>query len=369
MHICSFTSSHRIGLTNLLMEQSIAFSRFEKHRFSFVSGEKEQYPGLFDTLRQNNIRCCIIHGLDEHRHFFRLVSEFRHLMETDPPDYVTVNTNWQLAIAACAKVLSGANCRKIYVVHGYRANHRFRSFIARYIIMTALFFLADHVVTPSTFVKKKFWLLGRKNKVIFLGGNESLFADHPPPLFSGTKRLIFPGEFRIGKNQEMLIRVLKRYIETSHDQNIELYLPGRGERLEQCKSLCRSLGLGNKVIFPGFIDQQEMLELYLKCQYALIPSSAETFGLCITEPFILGRVVITRHVGVADDIIRHGETGFFFNEGEDLLALLRKILPDRTWCERVAANARSSSDLMRWDNICQRHFDLIFEPPTKGQFD
>lgn len=365
MHIITFTSSHRIGLTSLLTEQAIAFNRNERHRFCFVSGEREQYPGLFANLRRNNIGYRVIKGVDEHRHFFRLVIECKRLMETDPPDYVTVNTNWQLAIAAAAKVLSGATCRIVYVVHGYRHNHRFRSFIARHVIIAALFFFADQVVTPCTFVRRKFRLLGRKNRVIFLGGSESLFVDHPPPLFSDTKRLIFPGEFREGKNQDMLIRVLKRFLETTGDNDIELYLPGRGERLEQCKSLCRRLGIGDKVFFPGFIDQKEMLGLYLKCQYALIPSNVETFGLCITEPFILGRVIITRHVGVADDIIQHNETGFFFNGEEDLLALLLRILPDRALCARVAANARGNRDQLRWDNICRRYSDFIFDQPAK----
>jgi glycosyltransferase involved in cell wall biosynthesis len=261
--------------------------------------------------------------------------------------------------------MSGGIFKIVYVVHGYRHNHRFRSFIARHIIMAALFFFADHVVTPCTFVRKKFRLLGRKNCVIFLGGSEALFADHLPPLFSDTKRLIFPGEFRKGKNQEMLIRILKRYVEITNDCDIELYLPGRGERLERCKSLCRKLGIVDKVFFPGFIDQKKMLDLYLKCQYALIPSGVETFGLCITEPFILGRVIITRHVGVADDIIFDGETGFFFNGEEDLLALLLKILPDHALCARIAANARSGRYQLRWENICRRYFDLIFEAPAK----
>jgi glycosyltransferase involved in cell wall biosynthesis len=365
MHIFSFTSSHRIGLTSLLTEQALSFSRNEKHRFSFVSSEREQYPGLFDTLRRNNIRYFVINGMDEHRHFLRLVNDFKRLLETDPPDYVTVNTNWQLAIAVAAKVLSEGTFKIVYVVHGYRHNYRFRSFIARYVIMAALFFFADHVVTPSSFVRKKFGLLGRKNRVIFLGGSESLFVDHPPPLFSGTKRLIFPGEFRKGKNQDMLIRVLKRYVEKTGDNDIELYLPGRGERLEWCKSLCRRLGIDDKVFFPEFIDQKEMLDLYLKCQYALIPSSVETFGLCITEPFILGRVIITRHVGVADDIILDGESGFFFNGEEELLTLLLKILPDQALCSRVAANARGGRDQFRWENIGRRYIDLIFEALAK----
>ena len=232
-------------------------------------------------------------------------------------------------------------------------------------IGTALFFFADDVITPSSFLKNKFSILGNKNRVIFIGEDEALFENHPVPDFSGTKCLIFPGEFRIGKNQDILIRAVKRYIDKSGDSNIELYLPGKGERLELCKALCRELGVQDKIFFPGFINQSEMLKLYLSCQYALIPSNIETFGHCIVEPFILGRVVITRHVGVADDIIRHGENGFFFENEDELVKVLLHILQDKALCTKVSTNARKERDQFRWKNICQQHVDLIYNAEPK----
>lgn len=361
MNLIFFTSSHKIGLTGQLTEQAISFSNFPKANFTFLSGEKEQFQGLFNRLDQANIPYVTIAGLDDHADFGGLVSEFKALVETTDPVYVTVHTNWQLAIVAMAKLLSPKKYKILYIMHGYRHNYRFRSILARFIIGTGLFLFADHVITPCSFLKNKFNFLGRKNKVIFIGEDNALFDNHPLPEFHGTKRLIFPGEFRTGKNQDMLIRAVKRYIESSGDTDIELYLPGKGERLEACKDLCRELGLQDKVHFPGFINRTEMLNLYLTCQYALVSSNVETFGHCIVEPFILGRVVITRHVGVADDIIRHGETGFFFNAENDLVEVLLRILPDQPLCARVAANARKERDQFRWGVVCQQHFDLVYD--------
>ena len=106
-----------------------------------------------------------------------------------------------------------------------------------------------------------------------------------------------------------------------------------------------------------------MIDLYRRCQFAFAPTNVETFGHCIAEPFILGRVVITRHIGVADDIIRHGETGFFFDEESDLLELLLKVLPERDLCARVAANARQARNPFRWELVCQQYFNLIYDAP------
>lgn len=360
MNIIFFTSSHKIGLTAQLTEEAIAFSKISGSRFTFISGEKEQFPGLFNRLDQARIPFDTIAGMDDHADFGRLVSEFSSLVETTVPTWVTVHTNWQLAIVATARILSRRKFKLLYCINGYRHNYRFRSIVARALIGTGLALFANAVITPCSFLKNKFSFLGTKNKVIFIGEDEALFDNHPLPDFTKTKRMVFPGEFRTGKNQDMLMRALKRYIEATGDTDIELFLPGKGELLEECKALCRELGLEDKVHFPGFINRTEMLNLYLKCQYALVSSNVETFGHCIVEPFILGRVVISRHVGVADDIIRVGETGFFFNDEDDLVELLQRILPDQTLCARVAANALKERDQFRWATICRQHFDLVF---------
>jgi glycosyltransferase involved in cell wall biosynthesis len=359
--IIFFTSSHKIGLTGQLTEQALSFGRVDRNDFFFLSGEREQYPGLFERLDSQHIKYKKIEGLDIHASFFKLVKEFGEYAANLAPDIVTVHTNWQLAVVVAAKYLFRKQYKIVYIVHGYRHNYRFRSVAARALIGTALWLFADRVITPSSFLKRQFRFLGDKNEIIFIGEDEELFKAYPLPVFSGTKRLIFAAEFRAGKNQESLIKVLKQYIEISGDTDVELYLPGKGEKLEECRHLAKRLNIDKHVVFPGFLNRSEMLNLYLKCQFAVVPTNVETFGHCIVEPFILGRVVISRHVGVADDIIAHGKTGFLFDGPGDLLELLLAILPDKELCKAVSANAYERRHLFKWDRICNQHSDLVFD--------
>lgn len=362
--IICFVSSHKIGLGGQLTEQAICLNKIGKAEFLFISGENEQFPGLFDIFRQNTMPHLTINGLDEHKNFLHLVKDFRKIATSFCPDFVEVHTNWQLAIAVVTRLFFKANYSIVYVIHGYRHNYYLRSIIARFIIGSALLLFADHVIAPSSFLKKKFGFLKEKVKVIFIGEDESFFNDYPLPVFEGKLRFIFAGMFRPGKNQEFLIRVIKKYIEVSGNKDVELYLPGDGPLLEKCRSLSNELGLEEKVVFPGFIKRDAILPLYLKCQFAFVPTNVETFGHCITEPFVLGRVVFSKHTGVADDIITHGETGFFFNQEDDLLATMLKVAPDHDLCIRVAANARKLNDQFRWELICRKRFELIFDKPS-----
>lgn len=354
-----FTSSHKLGLTNQLAEQAIVLGERCGKNFLFISGEKEQFPGLFEKLRNRQVNHVAITGLDEHKDLFRLVKEFDKYVMRFEPDLIHCHTNWQLAIAVATKVFFKRDFPIIYTVHGYRHNYKYRSGLTRYLIGLGLLAFADIVIVPSTFLKNKFSFLDRKAHVLFLGLDREFFDSWEAASFNGTKRVIFPGEFRHGKNQDLLIRAMRRYIDKTGDTNIELYLPGYGKTLGKCRADAHKLGLGEKVFFPGLINRDQIMDLYSKCQFAVIPSNVETFGLCIAEPFAFGRVVISRHVGVADDIIINGENGFLYHTEDELLELMIKVFPDEERCSRVARKAFEGRDVFRWSNLTEKYLALI----------
>lgn len=354
-----FTSSHRIGLTGLLTEQACILNKQAGENFLFVSGEREQFAGLFNKLRDNNVNHKKIIGLDDHKDLFRIIEDFDQLVDQFKPAIVHIQTNWQLVISVITKLLYGRKYSIFYTLHGYRHNYRWRSLAARYIIGLGLLLFSDKIITSSSFLKKKFSFLKGRNEIIFLGLDDNFLGEYDPPAFNGMKRMIFPGEFREGKNQDVLIRALKKYMDKTGESNVELYLPGEGKKLRGYKGLVSKLGLEEKVFFPGFLNKNQIIDLYRKCQFAIVPSNVETFGLCITEPFVLGRVVISRHVGVADDIIIHGENGFLYDTEEELVELLINILSDKEKCTMVARKAFNGRDIFRWSNLTERYLELI----------
>jgi glycosyltransferase involved in cell wall biosynthesis len=327
--------------------------------FLFISGQREQFPGLFDRLRDHHVRHEKIEGLDDHKDLFRIIREFNLLVDQFKPDIVHTQTNWQFVITVMTKVLHRKHFSIFYTVHGYRHNYRWRSIVARHIIGLGLYLFADKIITSSSFVKNKFYFIGERNEVIFLGVDDNFLGDFGLPAFNGIKRIVFPGEFRKGKNQDMLIRALRKYIDKTGDSNVELYLPGEGRKLKEYRGLVTKLSLEKKVSFPGFLTRDQMIELYVRCQFAIIPSNVETFGLCIAEPFAMGRVVISRHVGVADDVITHGENGFLYDTEEELLKLLIEILPDKAKCSSVAQKALARRDTFRWGELTEKYLALV----------
>lgn len=311
------------------------------------------------ALDAHSVRYRTIEGLDEHRRFPFLVNQLCEVIKTFDPDVVHVRTNWQLLLTFAAKMKGRNNFSIVYTIHGYRHNERMKALPARYLIGFSLKLFADAVIAPSTFLQKKFWFIREKIRVLPIGVYDEFFNSSGVPDFDGVKRVVFPGEFRRGKNQEILIEALHAYITRTGDRDVNLFLPGKGPRLKKCIDTAKRLGLADIVFFPSFVNTEMMHDLYSACQFAVIPSNVETFGHCITEPMVMGRVVISRRVGVAEDIIRHGENGFLFDHADELVDILTEVLSNPDLCRRVSKKAIEVRDKLKWQTICRDYIKIV----------
>jgi glycosyltransferase involved in cell wall biosynthesis len=225
-----------------------------------------------------------------------------------------------------------------------------------------LFLFSDKINSPTSYTAKKFGVL--KNKMITIPlGEDPLFFNKSKPIQLNSKLgIIFPGQFRTGKNQDLLIYATHDYMEQTGDKNIVLYLPGSGDLLPIAEKLAKNLGISDSVVFPGQLSREEVLDLYNKCQIAVVPTNSETFGHCIAEPLVLQRILITRRVGVAIDVVKHGENGFFFESREDLVNLLKEIRKmNFEVLTEISKKAKETGEIFRWESIAMRHYHEIFK--------
>jgi glycosyltransferase involved in cell wall biosynthesis len=357
MIVYFFLSDYKIGLTHLLLEQGIQLKQLNRIDFCFISGEAEQTSGLKEKALANGLLIDYINGLDIHKDFMNLTKEFRRLVIIKPPEFVHVQNNWQLALVAFVKLIYFKKYKIIYTIHSYRHNFPIRSYIIRIILSLALLLLTWKVVVASSFMKRKFILVKYKISTIFFGVDDSFFKiDTPPQTYKGNN-IVFAGQFRKGKNQELLIRSVKR-INDLAVTNYKLYLAGDGPNLESCKKLAYDLGLDNQIIFTGNLDRNGVLSLYKKCQIAIVATNVETFGHCIAEPYALGLCTISRRTGIAEDIITHGINGFLFEKDEELLSLLSTIVGNESLISRIGQTAFDKRNSLRWSSNIQKYMNL-----------
>lgn len=356
-------SSHIMGLTNQETHLALAYQALDAVHISVVCGEKEQVPGCFYALETAGIPIVIINGFDEHNQIWRLVTDFRAWMDRLMPDIVSVNTNWQIVIAALARLSGRQRYKIIYTIHGFRHNHPVKSILARFLIGALLFLFADAINAPSGYVRDKFSFLRYKTKSAPLGEDNVFFLNSAPPDFTMPLSFCFAGQFREGKNQSMLIEAFAEYLVRTNDRQAKLVLPGEGGLLSRCISLASTLGVSNHVLFPGQINRSEMVRIYKDCQVAIVPTNSETFGHCIAEPMVMRRIVLSRPVGIAPDVIIHGVNGFIFSTKSqlvDLMTAIRAMSVEKLM--QIADHAGETGQQFNWATVAKKNVENLMRP-------
>lgn len=355
-----FASDYKIGLSSLLTDQLISIYKNGINVFA-ISGEQEQEQGLKYKLKKLNIPIYFINGLDKHSHIKFLTNSICEIILKNNITTIHVQNNWQLAIISYVrlKLILKKRLKVIYTIHGFRNNSKIKSRIAQIIITIALLLFANKIICTSSFLKNKFKFLSFKISLLPLGISDGFFPETKPEIPSHGLQMIFPAQFRKGKNQDTIINAFAVYLKQSCDASSHLTLPGNGPFLNDMIELSYQLGISNRITFPGLCSKNEIYNLYLKSNIGIISSSSETFGQCIVEPFVLGRCVITSPVGIATDIIKNGENGFFFNNVDELIKIFLFLNNNKSLLSQISINNFSLRNQFCWSNISEQYANII----------
>lgn len=357
-----FGSDYKVGLTQALTEQIVELQKEEQIELYAVSSQNEMEEGLHRKVENAGVNMSIIKDLDVHRNIKSLALQVSSLIAINGITHVNVHNNWQLMIMAYAKYLSRKvkNVKIIYTIHGYRHNSFLKSLFAIPLIGMALLLFADRVISMSKYVSKRFWFVSYKMDTVFYIMNKPEFNKAHNVIENKPMKMVFPAQFRHGKNQDILIDAVEKYIKKTNDTTIRLYLPGTGDLLDGYKEMVKAKGLSENVIFPGKLTHKEVITLYEESNIALVSSNVETYGRCIAEPFALGRCLITKPTGIALDIIRDGENGFIYRNVEELTDILLRLREQPEVISQIANQAFEDKKVFSRDNVIRSYFDVLY---------
>ena len=122
--------------------------------------------------------------------------------------------------------------------------------------------------------------------------------------------LMFSGRFAPEKNPLFAIEVAAGVAKLLN-RKITLLMLGSGPFLEQAKHYATGIADIVEVIFPGFVQQDELPEYYCSAKVFLFPSSWDPWGVVANEACAAGQaVLISPHAGAANDLVINNENGY-----------------------------------------------------------
>lgn len=153
----------------------------------------------------------------------------------------------------------------------------------------------------------------------------------------GAFVLIYPAEFSQRKSQNVLLRAMAEL-----DGDTVLILPGNGALLGECRDLAEELGVGGRVVFPGYVS--EMGAWYQMADAAVSASRSEGLPFNIMEAMHSGLPVIASAVKGHEDLVVHMENGLLYPYGDHKACAeaIRFLKEDPAAAAEMAARGRDS---------------------------
>jgi glycosyltransferase involved in cell wall biosynthesis len=115
-----------------------------------------------------------------------------------------------------------------------------------------------------------------------------------------------------------------------------------GGPVEEFRAKAAALGLGDRVAFPGWIDQPAAKTLCAAADILVLPSHAEGLAMSVLEGLAHGLAVVATPVGAHAEVIEPEQSGLLTPAGEvaALSAALTRLITDKALRERLGAGAR-----------------------------
>jgi glycosyltransferase involved in cell wall biosynthesis len=195
-------------------------------------------------------------------------------------------------------------------------------------------------------------------RVIYPGVDIDFFtprADQraPHPLFAYIGRL---------KRYKGVDIVMRAFAALRHP-HATLEIAGTGDHRPALEALARSLDLGQRVRFLGFISEEEKRALLRRAWALAFASPKEGWGITNLEAAASGTPVVASNSPGLRESVRHGESGFLVPHG-DVAAMgdaFRRLADEPRLVERLAVGARAFAERFTWADAARQTEEHLLE--------
>lgn len=164
--------------------------------------------------------------------------------------------------------------------------------------------------------------------------------------------LLFVGRLDPIKGIDLLLesvaqmRILARLIVVGGD-------PAGDPEVERLRAQAQALGIGERVLFPGAVPQDQLATYYRAADALAVTSRYESFGLAAVEALACGTPVVAAQVGGLPSIVRDGENGLLvrWRCAQAFAECFDRLLEDGALRARLAGAARRSVQRFDWASI------------------
>lgn len=172
--------------------------------------------------------------------------------------------------------------------------------------------------------------------------------------------LLYTGVWRNHKN---LPRLLKAFKILKEEKNLDLHLVITGKEdphYPEVKKTVKKLDLTEDIIFPGLVDDEELIHLYNAAFIFVFPSLYEGFGLPPLESMRCGTPVVASNISSIPEVCGE-ENAIYFDpySATDIAEKINSLYIDSAKQAKLVEKGIKYSSQFSWATTAEQTFNLV----------
>ena len=224
---------------------------------------------------------------------------------------------------------------------------------------------ADKIIAVSHLTRNiiisRYGIVGEKVEVVHNGvernGNGKMNFGKSG-ISSDEKIVLFLGRITMQKGPEYFLQAAKKVLDVV--DNVKFVMAGSGDMMRNTIEMAAGMGIGQKVLFTGFLRGEDVTKVYEMADLYVMPSVSEPFGIAPLEALNCDvPVLISKQSGVAE-VLTHVLKVDFWDTTEmanKIIAVLRHPPLQMTLREHGNFEVRK----LKWNDSAQKCLQVYNE--------
>ncbi|MBW1981213.1 MAG: glycosyltransferase family 4 protein [Deltaproteobacteria bacterium] len=166
-----------------------------------------------------------------------------------------------------------------------------------------------------------------------------------------------------------IVGLLKAFARAKSRQILKLVIIGKtGWLYSDIFETVKQLGIGNEVMFTGFVDDDDLPAIYSMARAFVYPSLYEGFGLPVLEAMACGVPVITSDIPAIEEIV--GDAAIRVNPNDIVLLAksIDEVALEEATHHRLRQAALSRAHKFTWENTARQTLEFFLSSREAAHF-
>ncbi len=184
--------------------------------------------------------------------------------------------------------------------------------------------------------------------------------------------VLYVGRMVWEKGVDILVGAIPHVLSSNPDA--KFVFAGKGYMLDRLKKQAHDMGIGDKALFLGYVDDDRLMDLINLSDMMVVPSRYEPFGITPLEAMACGKPVIVTDTGGLSETVDHGNDGLkAWPESSNSIAWgVSKLLSDDSLKHTISEKGKKKVlERYNWDRISSDVSDVystVSNEYSKGEW-